>query len=59
MSISLSIEGIPWEGRKIINSDKLPYIIIEYLKNVTTLEFDEKPNYSILIDMFKREIDTL
>ena len=45
--------------KKIINSDKLPYIIIEYLKNVTTLEFDEKPNYSILIDMFKREIDTL
>ena len=45
--------------KKIINSDNLPYIIIEYLKNVTTLEFDEKPNYSILIDMFKREIDTL
>ena len=45
--------------KKIINNDKVPSIINDYLKNVTTLEFDEKPNYSILIDMFKREIDTL
>jgi serine/threonine protein kinase len=45
--------------KQVINNDKIPNIISEYLKNVTTLEFDEKPNYSILIDMFKREIDTL
>ena len=45
--------------KKIMNNDKLPNIIIEYFKNVTTLEFDQKPNYSILIDMFKREINTL
>jgi len=40
----------------IINDDKIPTILTEYLKNVRSLEFEEKPNYAILADMFKREI---
>ena len=40
----------------IINDDKIPFVLVEYLKNVRTLEFEETPNYAILADMFKREI---
>ena len=34
----------------------MPFVLVEYLKNVRSLEFEEKPNYAILADMFKREI---
>jgi serine/threonine protein kinase len=40
----------------IVNDDTIPEIIIEYIKNVRSLEFEEKPNYSILIDMFNRKL---
>lgn len=38
-----------------INS-KYPQVLLNYMKYVRTLEFDETPNYSIIIDKFKREI---
>ena len=40
----------------IINDDKIPTVIIEYLKIIRALEFEERPNYAILADMFKREL---
>ena len=43
----------------IIESNKISGIFLNYLKHVRSLEFDEKPNYSILTDMFKREINLL
>ena len=44
---------------KIIYNTKMPTILIEYMKSVRSLEFEEKPNYSILADMFKRAIEAL
>jgi serine/threonine protein kinase len=44
---------------KMIDDSRIPLIIIEYFKNVRTLEFEEKPKYAILIDMFRRELESL
>lgn len=44
---------------EIINNKNIPIIIINYLKYVRSLEFEETPNYNLLIDSFKREIDEL
>ena len=41
-----------------INS-KYPVVLLNYMKYVRNLEFEETPNYSIIIDSFKREIDLL
>jgi serine/threonine protein kinase len=45
----------------IINEDKneYPKILIDSLKYVRTMEFEEKPNYYLIIDNFKREIEVL
>jgi len=39
-----------------INSSNIPKILIDFLKSVKSLEFDETPNYNSLIELFKREI---
>ena len=44
---------------KIINDTTIPNTITEYMKSVRSLEFEEKPNYAILVDMFKREVALL
>lgn len=36
-----------------------PEILVNYMKNIRSLEFDDTPNYSTIIDKFKREIDIL
>jgi len=41
-----------------INS-KYPMALLNYMKYVRNLEFEETTNYSIIIDSFKREIDLL
>ena len=45
----------------IINQTKYPYplVIINLLKYVRSMEFEEKPNYHLIIDNFKREIEIL
>jgi casein kinase 1 epsilon len=43
----------------IINEDKLPSILINYMKYVRSLRFEEKPNYYLLSDNFKREIENI
>ena len=43
----------------IVENKSVPEILIQFLKQVRSLEFEEKPNYIILTDMFKREIDLL
>jgi len=40
----------------IFNESRIPTILCDYLKYVRCLEYDEQPNYSILIEGFKREI---
>jgi hypothetical protein len=40
-------------------NNKYPLVLLNYMKYIRNLEFDETPNYSIIIDSFKREIESL
>lgn len=44
---------------KIIDDNKCPPVILELLKYTRSMEFEEKPNYYLIIDNFKREIELL
>ena len=41
----------------LLTDNKYPEVLINYMKYIRSLEFDETPNYSIIIDSFKREMD--
>jgi len=60
VSISDSFEEknrtIKYMKTNIINNKEIPKILVYYLKSVRSLEFDETPNYTTLIEEFKREI---
>ena len=43
----------------VINNTKIPHVLIEYIKFVRTIEFEEKPYYHYLFELFKREIDKI
>jgi serine/threonine protein kinase len=43
----------------IINETNIPVVLINYMKYARSLEFEEKPNYYLLCDNFKREIEKL
>jgi serine/threonine protein kinase len=45
--------------RQILQERREPTILLDLLRSVRTMEFDEKPNYYLLLDGFKREIETL
>ena len=38
-------------------NEKYPEVLLNYMKYVRNLEFEETPNYSLIIDSFKREIE--
>lgn len=43
----------------VIYNTKIPPILIEYIKFVRTIDFEEKPYYHTLFDVFKNEIDKI
>ena len=43
----------------VIEDDKLPKVLLDYLICIRCLEFDETPNYFLIINKFKREIELL
>lgn len=45
----------------IINDNKYGYptLLIDFLKYIRSMEFEEKPNYYLIMDNFKREIEIL
>jgi casein kinase I family protein HRR25 len=43
----------------IINSTKYPAVIIDFLRYVRSMEYEENPNYHLIIDNFKKEIEIL
>ena len=43
----------------IVNNDKLPKILVNYIKYVRCLEYEETPNYFLIVDNFKRELEIL
>lgn len=45
--------------KNIIYELKYPIVFLRYLKYVRALEYEEKPNYYLLIENFKREIELL
>jgi serine/threonine protein kinase len=40
----------------VINDENIPKILIEYFKIIKCLEFKERPNYDLLINIFKDEL---
>ena len=48
---------IPKLKENILIDNSLPPILVNYIKYVRSLEYDEKPNYYLIIEEFKREID--
>jgi hypothetical protein len=45
--------------QKILESDEIQGGLIEYLKYVVNLGFEEEPDYSLAIHIFEREIEIL
>ena len=43
----------------VIYNTKIPPILIEYIKFVRTIDFEEKPYYHTLFEVFKNEIDKI
>jgi casein kinase I family protein HRR25 len=44
---------------QIIENNNLPNVLINYMKYMRKLSFEEKPNYELIIDTFKSEIELL
>lgn len=44
----------------ILNNDNnYPFVLIDFLRYCRSMEYEEKPNYYLIIDNFKREIEIL
>ena len=43
--------------RRLIDNPELPEVLIKYFKYVYNLEFGEKPNYALLMDKFRNELE--
>jgi len=70
MLIYFSLGGLTWretikesdiihQKLEIILNTEVPYILIEYINYTRGLEFKETPNYEMLKNIFKREIELL
>jgi serine/threonine protein kinase len=68
----LYLGTLPWQEAKVENvdiikkskqditsNDKLPQILVNYIKYVRSLEYEEKPNYFLIVDNFKKELEIL
>ena len=64
--------SLEWEGnnvytneeyvylkRKLVEKDRFPEVLVNYFKYVRSLEFEEKPNYELFMDYFRREIEEI
>ena len=45
--------------QNILESNSFPEVLVNYMKYVTNLEFEETPNYNLIINSFKRELEIL
>ena len=53
----LSTDDFIYLKSKLITNPLLPSVLVNYFKYVYALEFEEKPNYGLLIDNFKYELE--
>jgi casein kinase I family protein HRR25 len=56
---SENIDMIKKSKQDITSNDKLPQILVNYIKYIRSLEYEEKPNYFLIVDNFKRELEIL
>jgi hypothetical protein len=56
-NINLNNEDYIILKRRLINDTNLPLVLINYFKYIYNLEFGEKPNYKLLLDAFRNEIE--
>ena len=54
-----SNDKIKYLKMQIIENNKLPSVLINYMKYTRKLNFEEKPNYELIIGTFKSEIELL
>jgi casein kinase I family protein HRR25 len=70
MLIYFYIGFLPWNDvldeiiiinlkNNILKNDKCPSVLLDFLRYSRILEYEEKPNYYLIIDNFKREIEIL
>ena len=74
MLIYFYLGNLPWQSlsetddihgqikelkQKLLESDEIPGGLIEYMKYVVKLGFDEDPDYSLAIHIFERELEIL
>ena len=63
-------ENLPWNNdtneneivkkkQEILNNEKYPRVLLDFLIYSRYLEYEETPNYNLIIDNFKREIEIL
>jgi len=45
--------------KEVVHNTIYPEVILDFLKYVRNMEYEEKPNYYLIIDKFKREIEIL
>lgn len=44
---------------EISNDETYPFILLDLLRYTRSLEYEEKPNYNLIVDKFKREIELM
>jgi serine/threonine protein kinase len=52
-------ESIVLLKQDIINNQSYPSVILDFLKYIKLIKYDEKPNYYLIIDSFKKNIELL
>jgi casein kinase 1 len=56
--ISVTNEDVKYM-KKNLKLEGLPEVLVNYMKYIKSMEFVEKPNYSLIIDNFKRAIEDI
>lgn len=70
MLIYLNFGGLPWNNtsdeeiiiklkKDMLKDNRYPVILLDLLKYSRTMEYEEKPNYYLIIDNFKKELEIL
>lgn len=71
MLIYFYLGFLPWQEIKedtniikkmkqvITEKDDIPLVIINFIKHIRSLEYDEMPNYFLIMDNFKRELELI
>lgn len=54
-----NIESIKKLKKYIVIDSNLPPILVNYIKYIRSLEYDETPNYYLIIEKFNRELEIL